>query len=330
MPKERLLGIDIGGSSVKVGLIVINKQGVVTLKRFEEQSYPSSVANRSLHKSEITGEERIELALTLINSVTKNEKIDAIGVSTTGTVDKHGSIIDAQNESYVGINWPQILFERFHEDISLHIINDAKAAAWAEYEFWSEKTSELHLSPDFEKHPSTFVHVIIGAGVGSGIIINAQIHQGANGVAGEIGSIMFSPNDPELSPADVESFSSSAGILRTTRLLSQGNTVFDSILEVNDAYSRGDLVARKSVDIAVQAMGHSLVALVNILGPNIITFGGGTIDRIGVYLESLSKFVTENAEQPAVKDLIMRKGKFPKEGGVLGAAMLAYNRPQQY
>lgn len=162
-----------GGSSVKVGLIKIDKDGVIDLKEFIERSYDQILEDRSIHKSQIPGTDRIKLVRNLLRSSLNFQRdLQAVGVATTGTVDPYtGVILDDWNESYKGTNWTQIVRSLF-EGVDVKVINDARAAAWAEFICWNTSSNgTLVLPTSLNNLPRVFAHAIVGSGIGAGIYI---------------------------------------------------------------------------------------------------------------------------------------------------------------
>src|SRR5258708_1016233 len=247
---RRYIGIDIGGSSVKGGVVCIDKKDAVSIEEGLEKNYPQIEKNWGTHKSQISGQTKIDVALDVLRKLLRNKDIGGIGICTTGSVDtKTGIITDDQKEGYVGTNWPDILRSNFGRNIQIHVINDAKAAAWAEYIFWNSVGSgNLLFSEKYNNLPDIFAHIIVGSGVGSGLIIKGDIHHGAGGVAGEFGTLYFTPRSYINLGQDIESYAASTGIIKAAQLLAQQKHIdpakYNSLSEINELYMRRDEIAK--------------------------------------------------------------------------------------
>lgn len=329
MSKQYLIGIDVGGSSVKVGLIKVGKDGNIDLRDFTEQSYDQILKDRSVHKSQISGADRVKLVQNLLRSLLNVKKdVQAIGVATTGTVDpRTGVILDDWNDSYKGTNWLQIVRSIF-DGVDVKVVNDARAAAWAEFICWNTSSKEnLVLPTSLSNLPKVFTHTIVGSGIGAGIILERRLFEGTSGVSGEIGTIEYTPKREGLPSSDIESFASSTGILNTLKKIAPNVSAarYSNIVDVNQSYLQGDRLSIQAVELAAEALGFGLVALINILGPEVITFGGGTIEIVTQYIPLVEAYVRKHAEHPLADTIVLQKGKFTREGGVIGAALLAHS-----
>lgn len=359
MERKYFIGLDIGGSSIKGGLIEFGTTGVTRIVQDYFASYEKTAQDRTTGKDEITRDERVSITLEMVNTILHENKINlnGIGVASTGSIDlRTGVITDDQNEDYIGTNWSQILKQHFGDHLQMHIINDAKATAWGEYVFWnSNSINELNIAKDLDEQPSIFAHIIVGSGIGAGIVINREIHHGANGIAGEIGTLLCTPytawqyfdwpenddwkRDEKIKrererSIRVEAFSASVGILRLAQRLAKDRNIdpskYKTIFDIDNLYKRNDHIANEVLLIAASAIGEAVVALVNTIGPSAITFGGGTVEKIEPYFDLIMSHVRRRAEPPAVQVLHSKLAKLGDLGGIVGAACLAYQKPQKY
>jgi predicted NBD/HSP70 family sugar kinase len=95
-----------------------------------------------------------------------------IGIGTPGIVDLDGSVAEAANLDWHGVQLAREIAERF--DLPVEVANDAHAAALAE--FGSRPVVNLAL-------------VKVGIGIGAGIVVNGELYRGDRPAAGEIGHI---------------------------------------------------------------------------------------------------------------------------------------------
>ena len=159
-----LLGIDIGGTAVKIG--VVDENGKVLLSETRSVSFDGYKTSIMTTVANLAGE-------VLEKSPVK---IEGIGVSATGQIDVNsGTVIGvgAQLGDWLGSPVKKILEDRFHLPVT--VINDANAAALGEQTFGRAKGKENVLV------------VTVGTGIGGGIIENGRLIQGRRGIGGEIG-----------------------------------------------------------------------------------------------------------------------------------------------
>ena len=142
-----LLGIDIGGTAVKIG--VVDENGKVLLSETRSVSFDGYKTSIMTTVANLAGE-------VLEKSPVK---IEGIGVSATGQIDVNsGTVIGvgAQLGDWLGSPVKKILEDRFHLPVT--VINDANAAALGEQTFGRAKGKENVLV------------VTVGTGIGGGII----------------------------------------------------------------------------------------------------------------------------------------------------------------
>ncbi len=163
------VGIDIGGTGIKVGLVNENIQII------KEGSIPTVI--------DIPFEEQVKrIADCVISTVCDAgltvDDIESVGIGIPGIASSEtGEIIKCTN-----MGWKHVPFRdtfRKFLDKPVYIENDANVAALAE--------SVAGISAG----TSSSVFITIGTGIGSGIIINGQIWKGAHGIGGELGHVIL-------------------------------------------------------------------------------------------------------------------------------------------
>ena len=147
MSRNRI-GIDIGGSGIKAGLVDVAK-GVVISERLRietpQPSTPHAVARA-------TGDLVREL-----------DGGDVVGIGFPSII-RDGVVMTANNidEAWIGGNAVELFEEAIGSEVRL--INDADAAALAEAEFGSAKGI-----------PGTVVVITFGTGIGSGVLLDGKL-----------------------------------------------------------------------------------------------------------------------------------------------------------
>jgi glucokinase len=163
LTNKKIIGIDLGGTNVRAGLISNNELINITSAAIDAQSSEKGVLN------------------TIFSLIEKyiNEEIDGIGIGVPSVVDtEKGIVYDVQNIP----SWKEVQLKSIMETkygLPVFINNDANCFALAEKYFGKGKTAE------------SFIGLIIGTGLGAGIIINNRLYEGRNCGAGEIGMLPY-------------------------------------------------------------------------------------------------------------------------------------------
>ena len=165
------IGIDLGGTKTE-GILLDDNFEIIERKRVktnQEKGYSSI----------------LELIKNLVDDLRQetNQKT-SIGICTPGALSrKSGLIKNSNTQCLIGKDLKTDLENIFNQNISIE--NDANCFALAE--------SKLGAAQDFD----TVFGVIMGTGVGGGLIINDQIHNGRTNIAGEWGHHCIKPNGNE-------------------------------------------------------------------------------------------------------------------------------------
>ena len=163
--------------------------------------------------------------------------------------------------------------------------------------------------------------VIMGTGVGGGIVINGQLIEGLQHIAGEWGHNRLEADGPKCycgRKGCVETFLSGPGLARDY-VAHGGKTGFDAEAIVTAA-SQGEATAEAAMQRYLDRFGRALAVVINILDPHVIVLGGG--------MSNLKRLYTEGREHVArhVFNDELRTKILPNvhgdSSGVRGAAQL--------
>ena len=163
MNKVTVLGIDLGGTNVRTGLIT--------------DSNLSSILSQRINSAGSVDEVVEQLFSLMDRSI--DSSVKAVGIGVPGLVDTAAGIVyDVVNiPSWKQVPLRNVIEERYH--VPVFINNDANCFALGEFYFGKGKGSE------------SMIGLTLGTGLGSGIIINRKLYEGKNGGAGEFGMIDY-------------------------------------------------------------------------------------------------------------------------------------------
>ena len=157
--KDTVLGIDLGGTHIRGGLVNENNLSGIISQRVNAKGAIEEVLQEVFHFTD-----------KLINP-----SVTAIGIGVPGLVDvEQGIVFDVTNiPSWKKLPLKKWMEERYHLPVVIN--NDANCFALGEFYFGKGRGSH------------SMVGLAIGTGLGSGIIINKKLYTGKNGAAGEFG-----------------------------------------------------------------------------------------------------------------------------------------------
>ncbi len=249
-------------------------------------------------------------------------RIVGVGYSTTGMMDiSSGIIFSSPNQGqWQDVPFAALLKQAFNLPVWIEM--DANAAAIGEG--WKGYGAGV----DF------FVHLIIGTGVGSGILVHGEILRGWRGTAGEIGHTIIDPNGPLCNCGGhgcLESLVSgpaiaarAAQVMRHERQAgAQGEISAETVFA---AARQGDASARLVVADTVNYLSIGLTNLIHLLNPQVITIGGG----VGVGGADLLMDPLRSAIRRRVGSWVDMDGthiltaKLGENAGFLGASRLVW------
>ena len=304
------LGLDIGGTNLKVG-IMNDKNELV------QQIHQSTNAAKGL-------DYLLNLIKRVINtSITKFPMIKAIGVGIPGVVQPDGTVRFSPNLP----EWVDVPFGKFLGNVfSLPIIvdNDANTAAYAEMLIGSGKDL------------NNFIYVTLGTGVGGSIVLDRKIYRGETNGAGEFGYIIIDNIEPTVAPdkayriGTVESALGKNNVTEFSKryIKSFPNSQMHKFEKpdpyfISQAVTDGDEAAISIFKIMGRNLGIGLVSAMNLLDIRVAIIGGGLSLADPFFLEYTEKFVKERALPHIAANARVIRAEFTKDAGVIGAALLA-------
>jgi glucokinase len=263
--KELTIGIDIGGTNTKYG--IVDKNGQVV--------YQGSISTTEYNefKDYFKG---LAIALRSAMGGIKGEyKVLGVGVGAANGNYYKGTIERATNLPWKGvIPLADMLREEF--DMPAVVTNDANAAAVGEMVYGAAKGMK------------DFIVITLGTGLGSGFVCNGVLLNGKHGIAGEVGHTSVNPAGRACNCGKrgcLETYVSATGIKRTVyKLLADHlepselrGISFDNLNTkmITEAAVRGDLVALAAFEYTGRILGMKLAETVVHTDPEAIFLFGG-------------------------------------------------------
>ena len=314
-PLKFTVGIDIGGTNTKLGLV--DSEGHL-LRRVNFSTNPLlSFADYQL---------LLTSALEEVTHDIPKEDLLGVGMGVPGANGKTGSIPEAANIPFLTeIPLQSALKELWN--LPVFVAKDANAAALGEMLFGSAKGMDH------------FILLTLGTGLGSGVVINGKIVSGSNGLAAEYGHSVLVKNGRSCNCGQrgcFETYVSATGLKRTAISL-LANTNQHSILrdlspnqldaqKIAEASENGDEIAKMAIKKTAQWLGLKMVDLVVLTDPEAIILAGG-LSKIGDYFLQTVRESLDKKLLPMFKGKVkvVYSGLGSDDAAILGAASLVMN-----
>jgi len=310
------LGIDIGGTSIKAGLV--DETGRVLESR------------RALTiTDDLNG---FLLTLTeLVREFQKTAAIDAIGIGVPGlhSSKTHNIEVSPNIRCLTHVNLEQILADQVH--IRIVAENDANAAAYAEYVCGAGVGLRQ------------VAYLTLGTGLGSGLVLNGSLFTGASGYGGEFGHTVLNAGPREHNTGRLchcgnrgcaEMYVSATGIVITAEemlketpksLLHELERPLTSEM-IYEAATRGDAIALNTFKATGRYLGIACANLINFLNLEMIIIGGGVMAAGDMLMSPALQAAKQYAFPSSYADCQIVQSKLWPDAGLIGAAMLARDR----
>ncbi len=316
MENNFVLGIDLGGTETKLGLV--SKEGKIMTK--------TKFRTRAMNSFDGFLKELFAEATTLMRALPSNQKVIGIGIGAPNANSRSGHMEHAPNFKW-GDKVP--LSSSVHETFQLpvFIANDANASALGELKFGMGRDMR------------NFVVLTLGTGLGSGIISNGELLIGEHGMAGELGHVNVNSEENARQcncglKGCLETYVSVTGMRRTIfELISEMTD--DSILRsisfenitgeiISDAALNGDPIALRAFDQTGKILGIQIADTAAHLDPEAFILLGGLTKAGDILLRPILEHMNNNlfvAYKNKIKVLI---SETPGDNAVLGPAALAW------
>ena len=307
--KNYCFGIDVGGTTVKMGLFqtdgqLVEKWEIPTRTEEGGKAILPDIAAYAMAK--------------LVEKDISREDVAGIGIGVPGPIDADGVVPHTAN---LGWGYKEVTKELSElTGVTCKGGNDANVAALGE--MWKGAAAG---------HRSG-VMVTLGTGVGGGIIIDGRIVVGTNGAGGEIGHIHVDDSIPWLcgcgNQGCLEQVASANGIVRLAKWMQETEakeTVLDletmTAKEVWDAVKDGDACACEVAERFGKYLGLALANIASTVDPEVFVIGGGVSKAGPVILDYIKKYYLKYTFK-GCRDAEFVLATLGNDAGIYGSAKL--------
>lgn len=304
----KYLGIDIGGTSVKMGIVDENFQILCSA------TYDVHFDN---YKTPIFETVLKSIDIFLSDNNIKADELEKIGVSTMGQIDsKRGIVVSTAGHvgPYDGTDIRAELEARYSKPV--FVLNDANAAALGEG------------TAGGMKDISDYVMLVIGTGIGAGAVIGGNVLNGHFGFAGEIGHVTIKKDGDICTCGNIGCFERLASTLALVKRVEDKPELkekFDG--EINgkvifDLYEKGDVELAKEVDNWMFDVAIGIVTVIHIFNPQAVVIGGA-ISKREIFIEKVMQKIKTICMPRFLDEFELLPAQLGNNAGVVGAVKFA-------
>lgn len=300
---EHFLGIDVGGTHLKIGLV--NKRGeIVSFDKEDTTPYRDDPRGFNPCFVEIVGK-----------YLEKYPEVKRIGIGLPGLIskDRTTSLEIPAIPALNGFKLKQNLLDKYPNK-KFFLENDAAAAALGEFRYGTGGPS------------NNFLFITMGTGIGSACVMDGRVFQGCRGNAMEMGHMLSRGNE------GLERIIGRDGILRIMDRMIRaypdlaGELIGQELgthLLVNTA-RKGNQVSLMVFEEVARVLGEAIVSTIRILDVTHVYFGGGISAGLEFMMPALDKTVRQFLTKYYVDELKLMKATLENNAGTLGAAALCF------
>lgn len=306
-----VLGVDMGGTDVKFGLVDSNGKVVRKAK------HPT--------QPELGPERVMELIAKHARELAGGDQVAAFGMGVPGPMNSREGILYEPPNLAGWVNVPVGDILKRHLNMPVFVNNDANAAAFGE--FWVGAGLEAN----------TMILFTLGTGVGGGIILDGELYTGPDDTAGELGHMIIDVNGPKCGCGNngcLEAMASATAVRRMVleARAAERETLIDvpdgqeeefGAKIVYDAAVKGDQLAMEIWTGVGRALGIAAATCINMLNPDMIVYGGAVAGAGEYIMKPLRETAIANSfKKPGERAKICTATLGP-DAGIIGAAGLA-------
>jgi glucokinase len=313
-PHKLVLGVDIGGTKVAVGLVTAHGQ-ILHAGR----------APMAARGSAEQGFRAVLQAIDVVMPHARAARVRAIGVCAPGWVESQRGVLLSATNLPCWRNFPLARKIEKHYGLPARLTNDASAAALAEAKWGAGAEYE------------SIFYVSLGTGIGTAMVREGEIYHGRAGGGCEGGHMSINFNGPlcgcgkrgcvEMYASGTAISTRARGLLRQNRnnrsriLKVAGGNISNVTAEiVNKAARSGDNLATQILQEAADHLAIWLGNIIDLLEPEVIIVGGGIGRVMTSYRARMRRTLETWAVNPGARRVPILNARYGSQSALAGAA----------
>jgi glucokinase len=317
-----MLGIDVGGTDVKLGLV--DALGTIV------QTHRTST--RELGTPQRVFEYAMEFADAAIQDASlRSGRLAGVGLAVPGVLDEREFVLREVVNLPGWLDVPLLEILSTISRLPSAVVNDANSAAYAEHSLRNLGNRSLAL-------------VTLGTGIGCGLVLRGSPFGGDHGCAGELGHIAIEFGEQALpctcgSRGHLESYAGAQGVIEQLRtaLAENSSASTDPRLHAPDVTPRdiaeaaeaGDSIGLAVLGQTARYVGQAIGLMGQVLDPAVVllggamTFGGSKTSAGNAFLNTVIETVRATTLVQVGGNVQIEFASLGNDAGLLGAAMVA-------
>jgi glucokinase len=301
MSRKFIIGIDLGGTNLKVAVLdlkykFIDKE-VLSTRQFRRKENLIAAIVYSVNR-------------IIEDNSFKKKDILGIGLGLPGPIDERSGIVHffPNIPGWKEVNLKRILEKKLR--LSVFVDNDAKLMALAEHRLGNALGFKNVLC------------LTLGTGVGGGLIIEGGLYRGQDNAAGEIGHVPVNERGAHCNCGGNACLETYIG---NNTILHEARKAFKRDISLEELSALARERNRQALNIWLQVarrLGIALVGVVNLLNLDAIIIGGGIANAGSVLFDKVKETIKGQAMRVQARRLKVLKAKLGSDAGLIGAAIM--------
>ncbi len=296
-----VIGIDLGGSKIALGLVSPDDQ-IVSRRRINTEADEGVESVTARIAAQVD---------SLKDDLPRGETIAGVGIGAPGLLDP------VSGDLYTLVNLPGISNTPFRailqEKLSLPVKldHDAKVAALGEFHFGAGRDRD------------SMIYIVIGTGVGAAIIYEGSLIYGESNSAGESGHMTVDPNGRLChcgSRGCLETYTSGPALAEAYAAAS-GETV--SGVEITRRATAGDATALRVLREAGRALGIAIASMAMTVNIKQFVIGGSVAGAGDLLLDAARESLKSYCFEEVAAKIRVTASSLGEDAALLGAAFMA-------
>ncbi|WP_182914499.1 ROK family protein [Paenibacillus sp. 1011MAR3C5] len=288
------LGIDIGGTGIKAGLVTAD--GNIILERTVRTPIEEGRAGMMREIS--------RLAADLMEASAGS--VEGIGIGSAGLIDPDSGEVIYATDNLPG--WTGL-------SLASSVSRATGLPVWADNDVHTAALGEVWMGAARDYH--SFALVALGTGVGGAIVRNGQISHGFGGRSGEIGHMILEQDGLLCNCGQrgcMEQYVSGSALNRIARVIEPDWDSRRLIREAQASESR----ALQAIDQFAARLAAGLISIYHLIGPQSIVIGGGLVNSADVWWSRLEHALRRKTDMP----IRIEPAGLGNRAGIIGAAYM--------